>query len=55
MFQEKNIIFEWNDFFKENGLNIEIFDIESLATFRGMFDDFPENFLWSLPLPYEIG
>src|SRR3989339_400767 len=40
---EKNIIFEWNDFFKENGLNIEIFDIESLATFRGMFDDFPEN------------
>src|SRR3989339_441867 len=25
---EKNIIFEWNDFFKENGLNIEIIDIE---------------------------
>lgn len=40
---EKNIIFEWNNFFKESGFEVEIFDVESLATFRGMFDEYPKS------------
>lgn len=34
-------VLRWQDFFKNLGLCIEIFDIESLAIFRGMFEKYP--------------
>ncbi len=33
----RQVILEWQDFFQELGITIEIFDIESLALFRGLF------------------
>lgn len=33
----KEVVLEWQEFFKELGIEVELFDIESLATFRGLF------------------
>ena len=37
----KKQVLEWQQFFQNLGLEVEIFDIESLATFRGLFNKPP--------------
>ena len=37
----KEVIKEWQDFFNELGLAIDLFDAESLAAYRGMYDKLP--------------
>jgi len=33
----REVVLEWQQFFQKLGLEVEVFDIESLATFRGLF------------------
>ena len=40
---KKSVVFEWQDFFKKNSLNVKIFDIEMLAAFRDLFSALPEK------------
>lgn len=39
----KEVVLEWQNFFKKAGLDIKIFDIETLAVFRGLFSKTPEK------------
>ncbi|MCK5591229.1 MAG: pilus assembly protein PilM [Candidatus Pacebacteria bacterium] len=39
----KEVVLEWQNFFKKAGLDVKIFDIETLAVFRGLFSKAPDN------------
>lgn len=39
----KEVTKEWLDFFKSIDIEVELFDIETLAVFRGLFKDTPQN------------
>jgi len=39
----KEVVLEWQNFFKKAGLEVEIFDVEILAVFRGLFSKPPEQ------------
>ena len=39
----KEVVLEWQNFFKKAGLDVKIFDIETLAVFRGLFSKTPDK------------
>jgi type IV pilus assembly protein PilM len=39
----RQVILEWQQFFEKINLAVELFDIEALATFRGLFNKLPEE------------
>lgn len=40
---DKQVVMEWKNFFKNQKLDIDYFDAETLATFRGIFNNIPPN------------
>ncbi len=39
----RQVVLEWQQFFKKVNLTVELFDIETLASFRGLFNKLPEE------------
>lgn len=39
----KEVIFEWQDFFASIGIDVQVYDLSTLATYRNLFKNAPKN------------
>lgn len=51
---DKKVVQEWDNFFKKIGLKVNVFDVESLAIFRGLFGKQPKYSICILDIGAEV-